>query len=391
MRSVLVVGASLAGLRAAEALRAEGYDGRLTLVGDEAHKPYDRPPLSKGFLSGTDEPQAVLLRGADELDAEWLLGTRAVGADASAHQVRLEDGRVLDYEGLVVATGSSARSLPGLPTALPGLHLLRTHDDALRLREDLTAGPRRVVVIGAGFIGGELASTCLGLGLAVTVVDPAPLPLARPLGTMVAEVLATRHRAYGTDLRTGTGVTAVLGAERVEAVELSDGTRLEADVVVIAVGARPNTDWLDGSGIAVQDGVLCHPDLSSTSAPGVVACGDVVRFEHPRFGCSVRVEHWTHAVETAGTAARTLLGLDPRAHQAVPSFWTDQLGLKVQGVGLLSVADRSQVEDEAADELGTGLLASYWRQDELVGAVAFGGPKRLMKWRRELAAGALAP
>jgi 3-phenylpropionate/trans-cinnamate dioxygenase ferredoxin reductase subunit len=383
VRNVVVVGTSLAGVRAAEALRAEGYDGALTLVGAEQHLPYDRPPLSKAFLRSATDTAPPRLQGVEEIDAVWRLGVAAAALDTTAREVVLADGDRLRYDGLVIATGAAPRVVPGLDVSLAGVHVLRTLDDALALRTDLGRTPRRVVVVGAGFIGLELASTCLSLGLAVSLVDPLPLPLERPLGRHVARVLAHRHLVHGTDLRLGTGVAALRGGGHVEAVVLADGSVLEADVVVVAVGVAPVTDWLQGSGIELGDGVLCRPTLE-TSVAGVVAAGDVARFTHPAFGMSVRVEHWTHAVESAATAARTLLtGLGAAPHSAVPSFWTDQVGLKVQGVGLTSVADDVEL-DHPGDELGDGLVARYLRAGRLVGAVSFAGPRPLLPARREL-------
>lgn len=391
-RDVLVVGASLAGLRTAEALRARGYDGRLTVLGAEPHGPYDRPPLSKAALTAPVEELPALLdltpALADVADAVHL-GEPAIALDLQRREVATAAGRGLAYDALVIATGTT----PILPAGLVpagerpgGLHLLRTRDDALALRADLAAAAAAwnapVVVLGAGFIGLELASTCHTLGLPVTLVDAAAVPLTRSLGDDVARHLLDQHRAAGTRLELGRQCRSVTVTDgRVSGIVLDDGRELPAAVVVVAVGVRPATGWLEGSGVPLDDGVVCDPDLAVRGVPGVVAVGDLARWHHPGFDAPVRVEHWSNAVEGADIAAGTLLG-DPRPHLAVPSFWTDQLGTKIQGVGLPGLADRVEVEDASAS--GEGLLAHYHRGEDLVGAVAFGKPRRLMAARRAL-------
>ena len=311
-RTVVVVGASLAGFRAAEELRHQGFDGRLVLVGDEPHRPYDRPPLSKQVLAGARPPEAADLPGTDDLDAEWVLGRRATALDVRGRRVTLDDGTAVAFDGCVVATGATPRRLPGWPDAA-GVHVLRTLDDCAALRADLAADPGRIVVVGAGFIGAEVAATARGLGVEVTLLEALPVPLVRALGEAMGAVCADLHRDHGVDLRLGTGVDgiAVDGDGRVAAVDLAGGGRVEAGVVVVGVGVRPNTDWLAGSGLEVGDGVVC--DETCLAAPGVVAAGDVARWPNRRFDEVMRVEHWDNAQEQGGHAARTLLADQERA------------------------------------------------------------------------------
>src|SRR3954471_12579463 len=249
MRTVAVVGVSLAGLRAIETLRREGYDGRIVAIGGEPHLPYDRPPLSKELLAGTSQPDDIRLRrqGVDDLEAEWMLGTRATALDVSAREVTLADDSRIAYDGLVVATGSTPRRLPNQPelateNGMDGLFVLRTLDDAMAVRNALEAGPK-VVVIGAGFIGAEVAATCRGRGLDVTVLEALPQPMVRGLGPELGAVIADMHRDHGVDLRTGVGVEAIEGDKRVDRVRLADGSAIAADVVVVGVGVVPETSW----------------------------------------------------------------------------------------------------------------------------------------------------
>lgn len=379
---VLIVGASLAGVRTAESLRTLGFDGEIVLAGDEPHRPYDRPPLSKDYLGGARQPADLRLDATLPDDAvRWRLGAAATALDPARRVVSFADGGEETYDRLVLACGTTPIVPPGLDVGLGGVHLLRTLDDADGLRADLDAGPRHVVVLGAGFIGAELASTCRARGLAVTLVDAAPLPLSRPLGPEVAQHLLDLHRADGVDFRLGVAAEAFTAeGGRVTGLRLADGGHLAADLVVVAIGVRPATAWLADSGLALDDGVVCAPDLASLSHPDVYAVGDVVRFEHPLVGAPVRVEHWSNAVEGASVVAEAILGGQPR-HHAVPSFWTDQLGVKIQGVGFTAWADEVEVEDDAG-----ALVATYRREGRTIGAVAFGRPRRLIAVRRELAA-----
>lgn len=290
-----MVGASLAGLSAARSLRKQGYDGRLVVIGDELHRPYDRPPLSKEFLAGTlGETELALETDDEDLRAEWLLGSRAVGLDRTERTVRLADGREVRADGVVLATGAAARTLPG-SEGLSGVHTLRTLDDARALRDELARGGR-LVVIGGGFIGAEVASTAYALGLDVTVVEVAPTPLAGPLGETMGAVVSALHADHGVRLLCGVGVKGLSGETRVDAVLLEDGRSLPADIVVVGVGASPCVQWLDGSGVELDNGVKCGAD-GRTSLAGVVAVGDCANWYDPRAGFHRRVEHWTGARE----------------------------------------------------------------------------------------------
>ncbi|MFJ4951872.1 NAD(P)/FAD-dependent oxidoreductase [Streptomyces sp. NPDC088760] len=383
MRTVTIVGASLAGLYAARELRAQGFDGRLVLIGEEPHHPYDRPPLSKDFLIGRAEESGLALTDADEtagLHAEWLLGVRARGLDARGRTVLLDDGRTVSTDGVVIATGAAARRLPG--DSLAGVHTLRTLDDARVLRADLTQGPRRVVVIGGGFIGAETASSCARLGHEVTVVEAAPLPLVPQLGPRMASVCAALHRRGGVELVTGIGVAALRGTATVTGVDLADGRTLPADVVIVGIGAVPNTAWLLGSTVAVHDGVLCD-DGCVTRLPQVVAVGDVARVG------GARAEHWTSATEQPRVAVTNLLAGHPRATaRPLPYFWSDQYDSRIQFAGRYREGDTVHVtEGEITDEGApgeSGFLARYERDGRTVAVLGVDRPRAFMRARREL-------
>ncbi|MET8719283.1 NAD(P)/FAD-dependent oxidoreductase [Streptomyces misionensis] len=386
-RRIVVVGASAAGLSAAEALRRQGYDGSLTLVGREPHPPYDRPPLSKQILDGSWEPERVRLRRPDDLEALGLdlrLGVPAAALAPAARTVTLADGTELGYDGLIIATGVRPRWLPGCGT--PGVHVLRDLEDALALRERLAAGGR-LVVLGAGFLGAEVASAARSLGAAVTLVEPSPVPLAHAVGQQVGAHLARLHREHGVDLRTGTKATGITTeAGRATGVRLDDGTTVAADDVLVAIGSQPNTDWLHGSGLAVGDGVEC--DRYSAAAPGIYAAGDVARWHNPLFGTTMRVEHRTNAAEQGMTAARNLL--DPqraRPFAPVPYFWSDQYGLRIQAFGHLRGHDEARVVE--GDPVDGRFLVAYRKGDRLTGALGVGMPPRALRpWRAAIAAAA---
>ncbi|GAA2254352.1 NAD(P)/FAD-dependent oxidoreductase [Streptomyces indiaensis] len=386
MRTVTIVGASLSGLYAARELRAQGYDGRLVIVGDEPHAPYDRPPLSKDFLTGRADETHLALTDAEEtaqLGAEWILGVRARALDARGPTVLLDDGRALSTDGVVIATGASARRLPG--DTLDGVHTLRTLDDARALREELTPGPRRVVVIGGGFIGAETASSCSSLGHSVTVVEAAPLPLVPQLGAEMAAVCAALHRRAGVELVTGTGVAGLRGTARVTGVDLTDGRSLPADVVIVGIGAVPNTAWLVGSALALRDGVVCD-DGCVTSLPQVVAVGDVAGVG------GHRAEHWTSATQQPRVAVTNLLaGRTAETALAVPYFWSDQYGARIQFAGRRRDGDAVRLaEGELSDGAPAegGFLARYERDGRTTAVLAVDRPRPFMRARRELARGA---
>jgi 3-phenylpropionate/trans-cinnamate dioxygenase ferredoxin reductase subunit len=385
MRTIAVVGTSLAGLRAIETFRREGYDGRIVAIGGEAHLPYDRPPLSKELLAGTAQPDDIRLRkqGVDDLEVEWMLGTRATALDVAGKQLTLADDRKVSFDGVVLATGSTPRRLPNQPD-LEGLFMLRTLDDALALRTALEAGPK-VVVIGAGFIGAEVAATCRGRGLDVTVLEALPQPMVRGLGPELGAVIADMHRDHGVDLRTGVGVEAIEGDARVERVRLADGDVIAADVVVVGVGVVPDTAWLEGSGLTLENGVVC--DATCLAGPGVVAAGDVARFPNHLFdGELMRLEHWTNATEQGVHAARRLLAGDDGADLAfapVPFVWSDQYDRKIQTVGIVSADSDLHVAHGSYAE--RQFVALFGRNERIVGALGFNRARQVMQYRRLIA------
>ncbi|WP_427918380.1 NAD(P)/FAD-dependent oxidoreductase [Streptomyces sp. cg40] len=386
MRTVAVVGASLAGLSAARSLRKQGYDGRLVVIGDEPHRPYDRPPLSKEFLAGTLAEADLALESDDEdLRAEWLLGARAVAlqADGAERVLTLDDGREVRADGVVLATGAVARNLPGTD-GLAGVHTLRTLDDARALRDELALGGR-LVVIGGGFIGAEVASTAYALGLDVTVIEAAPTPLAGPLGETMGGIVSALHEAHGVRLLCGVGVKGLSGEVRVDAVLLEDGRTVPADIVVVGVGARPCVDWLEGSGVELDNGVKCGAD-GRTSLAGVVAVGDCANWYDPRAGSHRRVEHWTGARERPDAAVATLLswGAAEPGVPRPPYFWSDQYGVKIQFAGHAAGADSVTVEEGAPGD--RSFLAVYRCGGQPVAVLAMDQPRLFMRWRKQLAA-----
>lgn len=381
-----MVGASLAGLSAARSLRRQGFDGRLVVIGDELHRPYDRPPLSKEFLAGSLAESDLALEPDDEdLRAEWLLGVRAVALDGPQRAVRLADGSEVRADGVVIATGAAARTLPGTD-ALAGVHTLRTLDDARALRDELALGGR-LVVIGGGFIGAEVASTAYALGLDVTVVEAAPTPLAGPLGEAMGGIVSALHADHGVRLLCGVGVEGLRGGSRVEAVLLADGRSLPADIVVVGVGARPCVEWLAGSGLTLDDGVTCGAD-GRTALAGVVAVGDCASWYDPRAGLHRRVEHWTGARERPEAAVTALLagGAVEPAVPRPPYFWSDQYGVKIQFAGHAAAADSVTIEEGARDS--HDVLAVYRRSGHPVAVLGMNQPRLFTRWRKQLAAAA---
>jgi NADPH-dependent 2,4-dienoyl-CoA reductase/sulfur reductase-like enzyme len=387
LRRIVVVGASLAGLRAAETLRDRGFDGQLTLVGDEPHRPYDRPPLSKQVLQGTWEPEQTFFRkkeGYDALALDMRLGVRATSLDPGARRVSLADGTFADYDRLIIATGARVRTLPRIaPRA--GLLVLRGLDDALTLRRELIPAPR-VAIVGAGFIGLEVAASCRARGLLVTMIESLPVPLAPILTPVLGEMVAALHRDHGVDLRTGVTVTDVVGEPRVAGVLLSDGSRIDADVVVVGIGVVPNTEWLDGSGLALDNGILCN--AAGEAAPQVYAAGDVARVANQWHGDSPRIEHWTNAVEQAVHAAENALAGAAAGtfFSSVPYFWSDQYDRKIQFIGRAHPHDEMVIVDGSLAE--RRLTALFRRGDRVVACLAVNQPRALIKYRKLLASAA---
>jgi len=403
MPRLVIIGASLAGLRAAEAARRFGFTGEISLIGTETHLPYDRPPLSKEFLATTVPaelpptlPGAEALRA--ELDIDLRLGCTATGLDTRNRLVRLDGGAdggggrhgvnrtsgELAYDVILIATGARARSLPGTDQ-LTGVHTLRTVDDARQIRAALDAGARTVVV-GAGFIGSEVASSARKRGAPVTVIEALPVPLAAAVGPEMGSACAQLHERNGVHLHCGTGVSAIEGNGRVERVRLSDGTVLPADLVVVGIGAVPNTGWLANSGVELAGGVLCDEYLAA-SAPGVYAAGDVARWANPLFdGEPMRLEHWTTAVEQAIAAARNIVaelagdGASRTPFATVPYFWSDWYDSRIQFVGL-AAAEEIQVV-VGGDQSEGGLLAIYRKGDRLIGALGLNKAKLITMCRR---------
>jgi len=382
---VVIAGASLAGLRAAESLRQVGFEGQLTLLGDEDAMPYDRPPLSKEVLRGDWEPEkTALVRDParfEALELDLRLGRRATALDANAKRLSVDDGSYIDFDGLVIATGARPRRLPN-PDKLGGVYALRTLDEAVAIRNELEKSPR-VAVVGAGFIGAEVAASCRARELDVTMIEALPVPIERAVGRDIGEAVAQLHRDHGVDVRLGVGVEALEGSGRVNRVRLSDGSHVEADVVVVGIGVIPNIDWLEDSGLELGNGVVCDAHCA-TNVPGIVAAGDVAQWQNPLFGEAMRIEHWSNASEMARAAVETLLARESDApeYSSVPFFWSDQYDIKIQSAGRLSDADASEVVSGSLDD--RKFLKLYGKQGRLTGALSFNEPRKLIGYRRKL-------
>ncbi len=390
---VTIVGASLAGYWVAETLRRDGFKGVVSLIGDEPHVPYDRPPLSKKYLAGGVERHRVDLGDAEklaDLDLDMRLGHRATGLNVAAHTLEV-DGVAEPFDGLVIATGARCRTLPGTD-GVAGVHTLRTVDDADAIRAAMDAGARRMVVVGAGFIGAEVASTAVERGLEVTMVEALEAPFGRVLGVEMGEVLADVHRGHGVNLRTGVGVDEVLaepdsgGRSRVVGIRLADGSEVRADLVVAGIGVVPNVAWLEGSGLELADGLVC--DETCLAATDVVAAGDVARWTNPRYGESMRVEHWDNAVQQGVHAARRLLQSDEEAQpfSPVPWFWSDQYDRKIQ------LAGRTHPDAEVSVVTGSveehRFVAYYGHAGRFLGALGMNRPRHVMQSKGLLEQGA---
>lgn len=384
MDHVVVVGGSLAGISAVEGLRSEGFTGTIDLIDAGRERPYDRPPLSKEVLSGSKDLDDIALRPEtwfDEMRVSLRLGTRAVALDTSRRRLQLADGDDLTYDGLVIATGAVARALPTTADRPDRIHLLRTAADAERLRGHLVPGVH-LAVIGGGFIGLEAAAVAIRLGCRVTLVETAETPLQRVLGSRAGSWFRDMHEKNGVEVLCATMPRHVEHVDGKDVIVLDDGRRIVADVVLAGVGARPDIDWLAGSGVVVGDGIECGPDLA-TSVPGVVAAGDAARWTNPLFGQSMRVEHWTNAVEQGRHAAATLLGRS-EPYSPVPYFWSDQYEAKARFVG--TAVDFDQIAVDVPKD--GAFVALYGREGRLVGALCVNLPRRLADYRQAIQAGA---
>ncbi|MYR26586.1 MULTISPECIES: FAD-dependent oxidoreductase [unclassified Streptomyces] len=386
-RSVVVVGASAAGLAVAEGLRAAGFAGRVALIGAEGHLPYDRPPLSKQLLSGAWSPARLALRQSAEVDALGLdlrLGVAATGVDVAGRRVALADGSSYAYDDLVVATGTRARRLPGTE-GLANVHVLRTLEDALALRETVAAR-RSLVVVGGGFVGAEAAAVARTAGCEVTLVTDTPQPMSDALGEELGAMLRAVHEEHGVRIETGVLVDRVLAAEgRASGVVLADGRRIGADAVLVGIGAIPRTEWLADSGLPLGDGVVCDPCLRA--APGVWAAGDIAAWPDPVTGVLHRVEHRTNAGEQGLAVARNILAGpgNARPFTSVPYVWSDQYELKIQIYGSTRGADDITVVE--GDTASRRLVAVYGREGRLRAAVGVNMIRALRGYRPRVADG----
>lgn len=388
MSSTVIVGASVGGVRTAQALRSEGYCGDVVLVGEESELPYDKPPLSKGLLAGTSTVDSVRLlthEAAYKAGIQLLLGHRAIRVDVAGNFVELEGRGVLPYEHLVVATGARARPSPW--GQRPGIHVVRTLRDAQSLRQDLLTGGH-VVVVGAGFIGAEVASTARLLGLEVTLVDPLPVPMSRVLNPEIGGWFVDLHERHGVRSRFGVGVEAIDGARGDFTLRLTDGSELSAAVVVVGIGAEPNDGWLEDSGLVVDNGLVCDQYCRAVDAHNVFGVGDVARWYHPRHGTDVRIEHWTNAVDQAVCVAHNIAHPeDLRPYAPVEYVWSDQHDWKVQVVGQAGgVNEHVVVGKPDADDR----FAVLYTRDgtTMCGAAIVNWPRALIACRKALRAGA---
>ncbi|WP_269134551.1 NAD(P)/FAD-dependent oxidoreductase [Spiractinospora alimapuensis] len=378
---IVIAGAGMAGLHVAESLRGQGFDGTITLVGAESHPPYSRPPLSKEFLTGKGRGDDVGLRGSEELDALRLdlrLGNAVVALDAQDQTVTLGDGTILTYDRLVIATGVSPRRPD---TDLAGVHALRTLEDAGLIRDAIRT-TNRVVVVGAGFIGAEIAASARALGAEVTLLEAATTPMTRAVDPRIGAVLGELHRDNGVDLRLGSPVAAYEGDGRVERVRLADGSAVDAPMVVVGTGVTMNTEWLRGSGVDLDpDGSVRCDEYCATSLPNVYAAGDLASWPHPLFGGRLRLEHWTNAAEQGAVVAHNLLAEvgERTAYTPVPYFFSDQYGMKIQLLGQAAPAETVEFVHGSPEE--RKFVAFIGRGDQLVGVFGLRSTPKVMRYR----------
>ena len=386
MQNIVIVGASLAGTRAAETLRSSGFTGTITMVGAENQKPYDRPPLSKNYLAGDWDEERVALRKPevlDELNITWKLGVAAASLDTAAKTIVLANGEIISYDGLIIATGGDVRRLPNQPN-IAGIHTLRTLDDATALRNEIAEGTR-VVVIGAGFIGLEAAATAKKRGAEVTVLEGLEAPLIRAMGAEMGAAIGAVHERNGVRVMCGVQVASIDGDTRVTGVTLSNGETIAADVVIVGIGVSPATTWLEGSGLTLRDGVACNAHLNAGPETVFVA-GDVLRWPNSLFAdveADMRVEHWTNAAEQGAHAATNLMavlnGTEQTPYVAVPFFWSDQFDARIQCLGRPSA---NAVVDVVAGNPADGKwCAMYSVNDRLTAVLGVSQPKLVMPSR----------
>ena len=384
---IVVVGGSLAGVRTIETLREKGYGGEIITLCGEAEMPYDRPPLSKQFLkAGWEEDRLSLRRsGFEEIEVDWRLGSQASSLDPAAREIGLSDGSSIAYGGLVLSTGGAPRRLPGAPS-LAGMHELRSLSDARALRADLEKASR-LVVIGAGFIGMEVAASARELGLEVTVVEALPTALLRGLGSELGEWAMGRFHDHGVAIRCGAAVKGFRGEARVEGGELDDGTVLETDMVLVGIGVVPACAWAENAGLDVSNGILCD-GTGATPLPDVVAVGDVARWHNPAYGEAIRYEHWTSAVEQSSVAAERLLAGQGTVESLaqVPYVWSDFFDLRLAIAGDVSGSDQMQVCQGGLQE--DRFLVLFGREKKLCAAVAIKRPRPLNACRELIRVGA---
>ena len=386
MQKVVIIGASLAGVRAAETLRSLGFDGDITMVGDEKHMPYDRPPLSKNFLAGEWDADRVALRkpeALEELNLTWKLGHAATALNIADNSITLANGETVSYDGLVISTGGVVRRLPNQPT-IAGVHVLRTLDDAEALRNEIVEGTN-VVVIGAGFIGLEAAATAAKRGAKVTVLEGLEAPLIRALGAEMGAAIGGVHARNGVTVRCGVQVQSINGDNKVTSITLGNGEEIGADVVIVGIGVAPATQWCETSGLTIRDGIVCDENLNAGPA-NVFVAGDVLRWPNALFTdieADMRVEHWTNAAEQGALAAKNLLatlnGTELEPYAAVPFFWSDQFDARIQCLGRPSANAQIDIVDGSVAE--GKWCAIYSVNNKLTAVLGVSKPKLVMPSR----------
>ncbi len=384
LENIVVVGASLAGHSAAHALRRLGYAGRLTVVGAESWRPYQRPPLSKGLLAGDLSIERCYLRVDTALDADWRLGREARRLDIVRREIELDGGERVTFDGLVIATGARPRRLRGVDDA--EVCALRTLDDCIALREQLDRGATHIAIVGAGFIGCEVAATLRKRGLDVTLIDIDAVPMQRVLGPALGAVALGLHRSHGIRCEMGVGVANVRAGGQKKFIALSDGRTIEADLVLVGVGAEPVVEWLADSGVVLDDGVLCDSTCAVAGTDRIVAAGDVARWDNPLFGMTMRTEHWDNAIAQGEAAARTLLAAPGQAlpYTSVPLFWSDQYDWKLQMLGAPRAGDEMRVVEGALHE--RRFVTVFLREGCVVGAFLLNSMHRIVVYKRMIEA-----